>query len=359
MSLILVRPECEENHKTERLSAALEYALDGKEYTKIIKLEDFHSLQGKRILFAITQGDSGINLEYFRFLKKLRKEPEFLKNSVAGVIVDGNLELYTKAIGRDLVFTANLCGCHFPGRPFVEGTGSLKNFNIQAKIHNVNNLTSYFQETRRLVERIENFEFPKRKKPKLLVLHSSRAKTSNTYALWLKVKELLHDIEIEEISLRNGTVKDCAGCSYKACLHFGEKGNCFYGGPIVEQVYPALKRCDGLLMLCPNYNDAISANLSAAINRFTALYRKEPFFDKCMFGIVVSGYSGSDLVCGQLISALNMNKSFILPGHFSMLETANDAGTVFLNEGIHERIQFFAENMQRNLLGENLQSYIK
>ncbi len=356
MSLIVVRPACEEKRKTKRLSATLEYALSGVEYTQISDLQDFHSLQGKRILFAITQGDSGINLEYFRFLKQMRLHPDMLENSIGGVIVDGNLELYTKAIGRDLVFTANSCGCLFPGRPFVEGTGSLKNFNIQAKVNHIDNLTAYFQETRRLVQRIVNFQLPQREKPHLLVLHSSRAKISNTYALWERIKEMLGDsITIKEISLRNGTVWDCAGCSYTTCMHFGETGNCFYGGPMVEQVYPALKRCDGLLMLCPNYNDAISANLSAAINRFTALYRKEPFFDKCMFGIVVSGYSGSDLLCGQLISALNMNKSFILPGRFAMLETANDAGTIFLhNEGIEERAAQFAENIRQSLKGKTI-----
>jgi multimeric flavodoxin WrbA len=354
MSLVVVRPHCEENHKTKRLSESLDYALDGVEYTRISELKDFHSLQGKRILFAITQGDSGINLEYFRFLKQLRLHPDMLEGSVAGVIVDGNSELYTKAIGRDLVFTANMCGCYFPGRPFVEGTGSLKNFNIQAKVNHIDNMTAYRQETKRLVQRILDFQLPKREKPRLLVLHASRARTSNTYALWERVKSLLDEsIEVEEISLRNGTVWDCAGCSYTACLHFGEKGNCFYGGPMVEQVYPALKRCDGLLMICPNYNDALSANLSAAINRFTALYRKEPFFDKCMYGIVVSGYSGSDLLCGQLISALNMNKSFILPGRFAMMETANDAGTIFLNNpGIGKRAEEFAHNISASLKGE-------
>ncbi len=40
------------------------------------------------------------------------------------------------------------------------------------------------------------------------------------------------------------------------------------------------------------------------------------------FGIIVSGYSGGDLVAEQLISALNMNKTFILPSRFALLETA-------------------------------------
>ena len=45
-------------------------------------------------------------------------------------------------------------------------------------------------------------------------------------------------------------------------------------------MYPAIMECDALVMLCPNYNDAISANLAAFINRLTALLRKTKFYDK-------------------------------------------------------------------------------
>ena len=41
------------------------------------------------------------------------------------------------------------------------------------------------------------------------------------------------------------------------CLHFGERGSCFYGGVMVENVYPAVKKADGILLLAPNYNAAI------------------------------------------------------------------------------------------------------
>src|SRR5690606_33462561 len=143
--------------------------------------------------------------------------------------------------------------------------------------------------------------------------------TSNTLALWKLVQKYLEDCEITEISLRNGTVTDCIGCPYTTCLHFGERGNCIYGGVIVDQVYPAVANCDALVMVCPNYNDAISANLAAFINRLTALIKKTKLSDKYLFGLIVSGYSGGDIVAQQLISGLNMNKTFILPSRFAML----------------------------------------
>ena len=104
------------------------------------------------------------------------------------------------------------------------------------------------------------------------------------------------------------------------------------------------------MMRCPNYNDALSANLTAFINRLTALFRQTRFYDKALFSIVVSGYSGGDIVARQLIAGLNMNKSFFLPGRFSMLETANDPGEALALPGIAERLDEFAARIRNTLL---------
>ena len=105
------------------------------------------------------------------------------------------------------------------------------------------------------------------------------------------------------------------------------------------------------MLLCPNYNDALSANLTAFINRLTALFRQTRFYDKALFAIVVSGYSGSDIVARQVISALNMNKSFFLPGRFALLETANDPGQAVGLPGIDGRLDGFARRIRDTLLG--------
>lgn len=138
------------------------------------------------------------------------------------------------------------------------------------------------------------------------------------------------------------------------CKHYGDENKCFYGGPIVEEVYPAILDCDALVMVCANYNDAVSANIAAFINRLTALFMAHRFYDKSLFGIVVSGYSGGDLVAQQLISALNMNKTFRLPGHFALLETANDPKAILKSEGIEKRAENFAQSILKNLKGDGL-----
>lgn len=350
--LILIRPHCKEKSKTKRLSAVLEKSLAGYTYDTITNLEEFEEVQHKKLLFAINLGESGINLEHYRFLKAIRLNRNCLEGSVGGLIMDGNSELYTKSVAREFVFTANMAGCTFPGRPLVEGTESLENFNIIAKNLETDNFGAYVESGKILVNQIVNFKPIKHKEPKILVLHASNYETSNTIGLWRLVEKHLTGCHITEIPLRNEEITDCIGCPYKTCLHLGEAERCFYGGVIVEQVYPAIQACDALVMLCPNYNDAISANMAAFINRLTALFRKTRFYDKYLFGIIVSGYSGSDILAQQLISGLNMNKTFILPSRFAMLETANNPGSIHQIEHIEDKARAFADHMLAHIREE-------
>lgn len=352
---VLVQPCCEDKQRTKRLEQVLQKALENIDYKKITKEEELKDLYNKRILFAISQGISGINLEYFRFLKKIRINTNLLEHSIGGIIVDGESELFTKSIAREFAFTANQAGCTFPGKPLVEATASLQNFNIQAKILETDYMGAYEKSAQVLVKQILDFDYIKKKQPKILVLHASNFKTSNTSQLWNMVKQYLKsDCEIKEISLRNGTVQDCSGCPYTMCMHFSSKSNCYYGGVIVDEVYPAILECDALVLLCPNYNDAVSANLCAFINRLTALFRKTRFYEKYIFGIVVSGYSGGDLVAEQLISALNMNKTFILPSRFALLETANDPNSIQKIDGIQQKAKDFANHILEIIKTENI-----
>lgn len=94
----------------------------------------------------------------------------------------------------------------------------------------------------------------------------------------------------------------------------------------------------------------ISANLVAVINRLTALFRKSKFYDKTLFSIIVSGHSGSDALARQLISALNINKTFRLPPYFALMATANDKGAIEKVPGIMDKARTFAENIKYNIV---------
>lgn len=351
--LVIIDPFCPEESKKERLEKIIEYSVGSRTFDMMTTVEEVENsdMRNRRILFAISLGQSGINLNWYSIMKYLRLNKDALDGSVGGVILDGNSEVFTKSTGRSLVFTANRAGCTFPGRPLVEGTRTLKNYNIQAQNLNTDNMGAYMTAGRELVENIMGYAPVKKAHPNILVLHAGNNRISNSLGLWNMVKRYLPECDINEISLRNGQVVDCRGCSYETCRHFGEAESCFYGGLITEKVYPAILACDALVMVCPNYNDAMSANLTAFVNRMTALFTAHRFYDKRLFGVVVSGYSGGDIVAEQLISGLNMNKTFALPGKFAILETANDPRAIFDSEGVQDRARMFAENMRRVLIG--------
>ncbi len=353
MSLVVIHPTPDAAWADMRLQGVLRHALEGRDFRTVCRAEELEEVSGEKLLFAVPLGEAGINLEYTRLLLQLRTRPNLLQGCTAALIVDGAGELYTKSVGAELALAVNRSGCALPGRPLVEGTGSLANFAVQAKNLDTDLMGAYRAAARELVDRLLGETFPKRPRPKLLALHASSHHTSNTMALWARVKSSLEDCcDIREIGLRNGTLSDCSGCPYTMCLHFGERGGCFYGGVMQEEVYPAVREADALVLLCPNYNDALSANLTAFINRLTALFRQTRFYDKAVFALVVSGYSGGDILARQVISAMNMNKSFYLPPQFALIETANFPGQAMALPGIEERLEAFSQRIRATILDQ-------
>jgi len=346
MSLTLIFPPAQHAPDSARLEGVLRDVRSHLSPRVITRACELKSLSGGPVLFALPLGAVGINLEYVRMLEEIRRNPQLLARCRAGLIVDGQSEFYTKSAASELALALNCSGCALIGCPLVEATGDLRNFRIQAKNRNRSLMETYHAEVNALVQRLLYHRFPRRAAPKLLALHASTLHVSNTMDLWEGVKQRLEgQCDISEIGLRNGTLSDCSGCPYTMCLHFGEQGGCFYGGVMSEEVYPAVRRCDAIVMIAPNYNDALGANLTAFINRLTALFRQTRFYDKALFAIVASGYSGGDIVARQMICALCMNKSFYLPPRFALIETANFPGEAKALPGIQPRLDAFAETI--------------
>lgn len=335
---------------SERMTRLLRWALNGREAQVITPEHLANGLVGRRILFALSVDRFGVDADFVRILRLLRSGELCLRGCVAGIVVDGAGELYTKSAAQELVLAANMAGCAFPGKPLVEGTGSLYNQHILARRLDLSWEETYFHRARELVGRLIDFDAPKFENPKVLMLHASDNLRSNTVWLGRQLLERLPDnFSTREISLQNGTIHDCRGCSYAACLHFSQSDTCFYGGAISKEVLPAIRECDAMLFLCPNYNDAVSANLMALFNRMTNLLVQQELLDKYLFGVVVSGYSGSDLVARQLLGALCFNKTVMLPERFCMMETAHDPGSAQHLPGVEARLDEFAARMASTL----------
>ena len=310
-------------------------------------------LTGKRILFAVSVDEGGPDPSFYTLLRRLRTQPEYLRGSVGCVVVDGCTESGTKAAAQELVLAANQAGCRFPGRPLVEATGSLYNQHIQARNLGLSWQETYFLRVRELAQRLEDYVPLRFARPKVLLLHASDQKRSNTLALGRAVCARLEtSCQVREVQLLNGAVYDCRGCGYQACLHFAEQDTCFYGGVVSEEVLPAIREADVLLFLCPNYNDALSANLVALINRMTGLVLKQDMGSKYLTAVVVSGYSGGDLVARQLLGAMSLNRGCALPPGFCLMQTAHDPGDAMKAFGVDALVDRFAMSLKEELLPE-------
>ena len=342
------------NRLSKLLDIALSKSLESKNNIEVVRIssaEEFYkaassgSLKGCPLIFAVSLDKGGFNCNAYETLSFLNSshESQYLSGCFGAVAVDGQGEMFTKDMGRRLVFAANLSGCAFPG-----------NFKVLAELQNTTLEKTYEKSLTMLIEKLLSFagflsssgDSSMSEKPKILAIHAGNKTTSNSYLLWKIVSEdLSSHAEIEEISIRNGELTDCRGCKYEDCLHFGEKGRCFYGGVMTDKVYPAIIDCDILMLICPNYNDSVTANIMAFINRLTSVFRAHDFSHKKIFSIIVSGYSGGDIVAQQIIGAINMNKNFVLPPSFAMIETANKPKEILNITGIKEKAAKFAANI--------------
>ncbi|AYD40282.1 NADPH-dependent oxidoreductase [Clostridium fermenticellae] len=315
--------------------------------------QSYVSFQRKKILFCVELNSICIDVPMFNFLEELRnKSKNAFENSVGALLLHTNSELGSKRSAQDIIFIANNLGCTFIGQPLVEITVNFKNFLTWQKTYSDLSLKDIsIKLSQKLGERLLKYEntISSGGNKKLTVLYSSPHKISNTLDLWHLTSKHMKNIDIHEIQIENENILDCKGCHYKLCLHYGKQNSCFYGGFITENVLPSIQCSDIIVWLCPNYNDSIGANLSAVINRLTVLYHKISFYNKSIFGIVVSGNSGSDSVAKQLIGSLNINKGFKLPPYAIMTETANDPKTIFKIPGIEIKSESFAKNIIKSL----------
>jgi len=301
-----------------------------------------------KVVFAIQLDAMGQNLTLWTILKAIQDKGSQPFEGITGMfIVKSPNEWYTKTFTTGLAFYLNQLGCQLMGHPLIEMTQNLNNLNRWEKTTGIDRHKLIVRFGEEKLERFIAHEPLKVTNPHVAVLHASSRETSNTLSLWHMVEKNLRGMDITELHVENGTVLDCIGCPYQTCLYFGRQHSCFYGGVMVKEVIPLIEKSDAIVWVCPNYNDSISANLMAVINRTTALYRTMSFYDRQIFAVIVSGNSGSDAVARQLISALNLNKGFQLPPRFCITETAYDPGSIEMIDNIEQKAQNFANHMMK------------
>ena len=190
--------------QSPRLSRLLDFALAevAVEPAGLPELEAM-ALQGRRVLIALTTGEGGMSLEAFRLLQSLRTHPDCLRGATGALIVDGAGELYTKQAAQAVALAANLAGCLFPGKPLVEGTGSLYNQHILAGQLGLPWEETYFTRARDLAGRLARFQAPRFPRPRVLMLHASDNLAQRCSCAILakgSVKSINHGLTIDSIA---------------------------------------------------------------------------------------------------------------------------------------------------------------
>lgn len=330
----------------------VDFSKNYQETVQIIKSEIdqlSHSYESKKRIFLIELDEIGENEDANRFMREMNNS-DYFQNAQAVLVLVGASELYTKTYAKKWFFWCNLNGCELPGHPLVEMTKDLVNFKTWSKSLGIPRKEIAEKMVRGLIHKLNDFGPIQHKKSNIVVLHAGHKSMSNTLMLWEQVQSKLVErvgskIRLKTLHVDEGQIRDCYGCSFETCNYFSLEKSCFYGGFVVEELYPSIEAADYIVWVCPNYNDAISAKLMAVINRLTALYRNMKFNDKYIWAIIVSANSGNDAVASQLLGALGINKGFRIPPEFALMEMANAPGEIFERKGLEERIENYVNNM--------------
>lgn len=303
--------------------------------------------RGKKLLFAVELDETGSDFAFMTWLKAVRRAEPSFEGAQGALVLSAATELFSKTFAKFVIFSLNQLGLAFIGKPLVEALPDEVNLKTWQK-HLPGTRTEILERLcRDLGQRLRRAEVQKLDRLRLMVLHNSDLRTSNTLMLTHKVIQRLGQrlgdrLTVEEIRLEDGAIRDCRGCTFHTCMSFAEQKACYYSGDKFDQIFASIEDTDAILWVCPNYNDTISAILMATINRMSGIYRTVQLDQKRIYGVVVSANSGGDSVAMQLIDGLCLNKGFRLPPYFALIEIANEPLSVLRNRGIDTRIEAFA-----------------
>lgn len=317
------------------------------ERQQVLKPSTAHDKNHKDIykgLYVIQLDALGQNNEFYQWLLDKKEQSEtYFDNSIIGLIVKSESEFFTKKFSSGAVFLMNQMGARFLGHPVVEFIENYSNLSMWQRSEGLTRDEAVDYLINKLMDKMISFEGMPYREPKILVLHAGTHEKSNTLALWRMVREHLPFDDITEFHVEEGTAVDCYGCSFDTCTYYSFHRSCFFGGVITEELLPLIEASDIIVWICPNYNDAISAKLTAVINRLTVLYRRLSFKNKKIYSLIVSANSGSDSVASQLIDALVINKGFQLPPKFTLTALASEQGSIYKVPSIEEKAKAFAK----------------
>lgn len=322
-------------------------------YKDTIEMEKMDDVTGLKLLLLCDLNEIGRDTAIDALVTKWKRSDLRLTGVYIGIISRSMNDWHTKTYARGILLLLNDLGATIIGKSLVEILPMFENFTAWQKNDKASLEVIASSRVSNLAVRLATSQIIKIAKPKILVLHSSNSKTSNTLALWKLVAEdlMTHDCcgTIKEIYIERGSITDCIGCPFEVCVAEAKQLSCVVGGQFVEEIMPAMDEADVLVWLCPNYNDTIGADLIAVINRMSGYFRTRELSAKVVYGVIVSGNSGTDAVANQLIGSLNLNKGFSLPPNFCLTEIANNPMSVLEKANIREKAKGFSAKIMAEI----------
>ncbi len=138
----------------------------------------------------------------------------------------------------------------------------------------------------------------------ILGISGSPRKNANTDIMLseaLRAAEEIEGIRTETIFLRDYEIHNCKGC-FACCREGGRKNDGAYACAIfrdgMDEIYPRLKACDGLILATPVYFQSISAQMKQFMDRTEGLLR---------YGTSKYQYALQNKVGGGLVVGGNRN----------------------------------------------------
>lgn len=357
MNLTVLLPPREHPRETKGLETVLHLALADIPHRIISHISEV--ALPTALLLAVSLGVDGMTSSLNEFLSKLREEPKFMRGSVAGIVLESQQDQFGKDYASQLAEGLNGAGCALVPRPLVEATGSLSHFSTEELRRPLeeNPFSGYIRAITALAQRIVGSGFRGKspltgqaEAPKLLAVHVCLEMEPNLSDLWEEISHRLRPfISMEEISLRKQTIHACHQCNIHRCDHFQPQANCFYGSALSEDALLHLAETDALLLVCQNYHNGLHPQLTAFLQQISALMSPKLFPTKALYAVVVSPYSGGDMVVKQILTTLSLDGSFYVPPKFSMLETASQPMEALGLSGIETRLDEFSHEILKTL----------
>lgn len=354
LTVLVLPSQTTKENKVLRL--LLNQALQDIPHRMVSELAQVH-LPAK-LLIAFALGTDGINVSYLKLLAQLRNRSQMMDSSLAGIVVQSDSLHYGKGCATQFALALNQGGCALVPRPLVEISHQNLPFPDPFLPQDDPRL-DWVPQIHQLAERIMGVGFrgnvplsDKPMLPRVTVVfpvgeeYAALPEVAQSYDLWEELRHRLAPfIHCTELCLQTDTIHQCNQCINRNCRRFLPDGTCFYGAALGREGILALSQTDALLLVCPSFHNNLHGYMLSFSQQLSSLFAPEQMADKALFALILSPYSGGEMVAEQLINSFIFQQGCYLPSHFALIECASPNDNLLNSEDLTPCLDQFAHGL--------------